>query len=102
MPSFASSDSSLRQRDTPAQQADPLTEVFRNPNPEKSEGRDNEIVKRQKPQPVLRPEPSLAYGPDSIAFEEQVRAEDLAARKAEFFRKRNAEKRKSRKQKHSR
>lgn len=102
MPTFASSDSSLRHRDTPAQRADPLTNVFRNPNPEKSEGRDNEMVKRQKPHPVLRPEPSVAYGPDGIAFEAQVRTEDLAARKAEFFRKRKAKAQKSRKQERNR
>ncbi len=46
--------------------------------------RENVMVKRQQPKPVLRPSPALAYGPDKAAFNqawqnEQDRADQEAA-----------------------
>ncbi|SFF97085.1 hypothetical protein SAMN05518801_104250 [Novosphingobium sp. CF614] len=40
-------------------------------NPERAARRESFMVKRQRPQPVLRPSPSLALGSDAAAFDAQ-------------------------------
>ena len=42
--------------------------------------RESYMVKRQQARPVLRPSPSLAFGPDGAAFDEQWKEEWRAAR----------------------
>ncbi|NKB59159.1 MAG: hypothetical protein GKS00_22760 [Alphaproteobacteria bacterium] len=62
----------------------------RNENAERQERRDSFMVKRQKPAPVLRPSPALAYGTDKAVFNAQWDAEAQSAKTAESKEERKA------------
>ncbi len=51
----------------------------RRENAERIKRRNSFMVKRQKPKPVLRPSPALAYGPDRAAFNSEWKQEQRQA-----------------------
>lgn len=52
--------------------------------PEKAAGRASEMVKKERPQPALKPSPMLSHGPDAAAFNKNWEDEARAARREAF------------------